>query len=49
VPYRVLPEMILNAARSAFLPEPEKARLVEWFEKALGKSLAELPTNQPKN
>ena len=43
VPYRVLPEMILNAARSAFLPEPEKARLVEWFEKALGKSLVDLP------
>jgi adenosine deaminase len=35
VPFRVLPEMILNAARAAFLPEPEKSRLVDWFERAL--------------
>ena len=46
VPFRVLPEMILNAARAAFLPEPEKARLVDWFDKALRKSLADLPLNQ---
>ncbi|MBN1218390.1 MAG: adenosine deaminase [Anaerolineae bacterium] len=45
VPFRVLPEMILNAARAAFLPEPEKTRLVDWFEKALAKSLATLPQN----
>jgi adenosine deaminase len=42
VPFRVLPEMILNAARAAFLPEPEKARLVDWFDLALKKSLAGL-------
>ena len=46
VPFRVLPEMILNAARAAILPEPEKARLVDWFDKALRKSLADLPLNQ---
>jgi adenosine deaminase len=46
VPFRVLPEMILNASRAAFLPEPEKARLVDWFDKALRKSLADLPLNQ---
>jgi adenosine deaminase len=45
VPFRVLPEMILNAARAAFLPEPEKTRLVDWFEKALTKSLSTIPQN----
>jgi adenosine deaminase len=43
VPFRVLPQMILNSARAAFLPEPEKIKLVEWFEKALKKSLAGFP------
>jgi adenosine deaminase len=43
VPFRVLPEMILNAARAAFLPEAEKAKLVEWFDLALKKILAGLP------
>ncbi|MBN1994809.1 MAG: adenosine deaminase [Anaerolineae bacterium] len=43
VPFRCLAEMIMNAARAAFLPEPEKTRLVEWFERALKKSLAGLP------
>jgi adenosine deaminase len=37
VPFPVLPEMIMNAARAAFLPEPEKTRLVDWFDKALNK------------
>ncbi len=40
VPFRILPQMIMNAAGAAFLPEPEKARLVDWFEKALSKHLA---------
>lgn len=44
VPFRVLPEMILNAARAAFLPEPEKSRLVDWFDRAL----ADLPLNLKK-
>jgi hypothetical protein len=35
--------MILNAAKAAFLPEDEKARLVDWFERALKKNLAGLP------
>jgi len=43
VPFRVLPQMVLNAARAAFLPEPEKTKLVDWFEKALKKSLAGFP------
>jgi len=37
VPFRALCQMILNAARAAFLPEPEKTRLVEWFTQALSK------------
>ncbi len=48
VPFRVLPEMILNAAKAAFLPEPEKTRLVDWFDKALRKSLADFPLSQTK-
>lgn len=43
VPFRVLPQMILNAAKAAFLPEAERARLVDWFDKALKKSLAGFP------
>jgi adenosine deaminase len=38
VAFRALPHMILNAAKAAFLPEPEKTRLVNWFENALNKS-----------
>jgi adenosine deaminase len=37
VPFRAIPEMILNAARAAFLPQPEKIKLVQWFEQALKK------------
>ena len=37
VPFRVLPDIILNAAKAAFLPESEKMRLVQWFETALQK------------
>jgi adenosine deaminase len=48
VPFKALPPMILNAARSAFLPEPEKSRLVSWFERALSKYLATLPPNYKK-
>ncbi len=35
MPLHVLPHIILNAARAAFLPEPEKQRLISWFDKAL--------------
>jgi adenosine deaminase len=45
VPFRILPQMIMNAARAAFLPEPEKARLVDWFEKALNKRLSSFLLN----
>lgn len=37
VPFRALGQMVLNAAKASFLPEPEKARLVDWFNKALSK------------
>lgn len=37
VPFRDLCQMILNAAKAAFLPEPEKTRLVNWFTQALSK------------
>ncbi len=37
VPFKALCEMVLNAARAAFLPPAEKERLVNWFTKALGK------------
>ncbi len=37
VPFRSLCQMILNAAQAAFLPKPEKERLVGWFTKALSK------------
>jgi adenosine deaminase len=40
VPFRALCQMILNAAHAAFLPEPEKSRLIEWFTKALNKYTA---------
>lgn len=37
VPFRILPELILNSARAAFLPELEKTRLIHWFDNALQK------------
>lgn len=37
VPPRALRDMIMNAARAAFLPQLEKDRLVGWFQKALYK------------
>lgn len=39
VPFRVLPQLVLNAARAAFLPESEKTRLVTWFDRALRKTV----------
>lgn len=48
VPFRAVPDMIINAAKAAFLPEPERKRLVEWFDSALSKSMANLPPNQIK-
>jgi adenosine deaminase len=35
IPLRALQAMILTAADAAFLPEPERQRLVEWFRQAL--------------
>jgi adenosine deaminase len=35
IPLRALQPMILTAAEAAFLPEPERQRLVEWFRQAL--------------
>lgn len=32
VPFRDLRHMTLNAAEAAFLPEPEKNRLIDWFK-----------------
>jgi adenosine deaminase len=32
VPFRDLRHMTLNAAEAAFLPQPEKNRLVDWFK-----------------
>ncbi len=40
VPFRALPEMVLNAARAAFLPDAERAKLVSWFENALKQHFA---------
>ncbi|RME48239.1 MAG: adenosine deaminase [Caldilineae bacterium] len=37
VPFTVLKEMILNAARAAFVPQPERERLVRWFEQTLNR------------
>lgn len=34
LPLRVVPELTLNAARSAFLPPSEKTRLIQWFDQA---------------
>ncbi len=35
IPLRALRQMILTAAQAAFLPEPERQRLVDWFHQAL--------------
>jgi len=35
IPLRALRQMILTAAQAAFLPEPERQRLVDWFHHAL--------------
>jgi adenosine deaminase len=35
VPLRAVRQMILTAAQAAFLPEPERQRLVDWFHQAL--------------
>jgi adenosine deaminase len=40
VPFRALCDMILNAARAAFLPEAERDRLADWFQAALSKYLS---------
>jgi adenosine deaminase len=37
VPFKALCHMVLNAAKAAFLPEPEKSRLIEWYQNALSK------------
>lgn len=37
IPLRAIRQMILTAAETAFLPEPERQRLVEWFRQALPK------------
>jgi adenosine deaminase len=40
VPFSDLRQMTLNAAEAAFLPEPEKSRLIEWFKNWYDKSPA---------
>ena len=35
IPLRALRQMLLTAAQAAFLPEPERQRLVDWFHQAL--------------
>jgi len=35
IPLRAIKQMILTAAEGAFLPEPERQRLVDWFRQAL--------------
>jgi adenosine deaminase len=40
VPFRALCHMTFYAAQAAFLPEPEKSRLVDWFSRALSKYTA---------
>jgi adenosine deaminase len=37
VPFRALCDMVLNAAQAAFLPAPERERLVQWYSEALRK------------
>jgi adenosine deaminase len=38
LPFRELPRLILNAAQAAFVAAEERARLVEWFQRALRSS-----------
>lgn len=40
VPLRALCDMILYAARAAFLPQAERDRLEDWFQAALSKHLS---------
>lgn len=35
IPLRAIRQMVLTAAQAAFLPEPERQRLVDWFHQAL--------------
>jgi len=35
MPIKAIKAMTINAAKAAFLPEPERQKLVAWFEKAL--------------
>lgn len=35
VPFRALCDMIINGAKAAFLPQPEKQRLIDWFTRAI--------------
>lgn len=44
-PVRDLLQMTITAAEAAFLPDPEKKRLVDWFTKALNNSA--VPTTTP--
>lgn len=37
IPFTILKEMVLNAARAAFLPPTEKEKLVSWFTQALNR------------
>ena len=37
IPFRALCGMVINAANAAFLPDSEKAKLVDWFKKAMNK------------
>ena len=43
VPFRDLCKMVIFAAQAAFLPEAEKAALVDWFRTALKKYVPDLP------
>jgi len=48
VPFRIIPEIILNAAKAAFLPEPERKRLVDWFQGVFTKNAATFAQNPMK-
>jgi adenosine deaminase len=48
VPFKALCQMTINAARAAFLPEPEKTRLIEWYTKALQKFITSSTINSPQ-
>ncbi|MCB0164098.1 MAG: adenosine deaminase [Anaerolineae bacterium] len=43
VPFRDLCKMVMYSAQAAFLPEPEKTALVEWFRTALKKYVPDSP------